>query len=138
MVGPIDASAGAITSAKRTGVSNGTSSYRGVRALRASRRRVSVANAASAPVVVGRSRRTATGVTVTVEVDMAPPWKRSVSGGEGVAGEAEIDVIEGWRSGARRRRGETRPAHGCENGIGGPAPHGDRHRRADRERVVAG
>src|SRR5262245_7996047 len=141
MVGPIDASAGAITSANSTGVSNGTSNSRGVRALSASRRCVSVVKADSVPVAFGCSRRTATGVRVTVEADMDRSSFRErvgVSGGEGVAGKAEVDVVERWRSGARRGGGEASVANGGEHGVGAPGAYRDRHRRADRERVVAG
>src|SRR5689334_21824918 len=138
MVGPMEASAGAITSANRTGVSKGTTSSRGVRALSASRRRVSVANADVVPVTVVCSRRIVGGVSVAVEADMDPPsGDGATSGGEGVAGEPEVYVVEGWGSGGRRGRGEADFANGAEHGVGRAAAHRDGQRRADREGVVA-
>src|SRR6478672_7945877 len=136
IVGPIDASAGAITRANRIGVSKGTSSSRGVRALSANRRRVRVANAAGAPVV--KPRRTATGGAVTVETDMSAPFQGSGSGGERVAGEAQVDVVEGRWSGAGRGGRQADLACGGEHVLRGHAAHRDGQRRPDGERVLVG
>src|SRR6516162_10272513 len=134
IVGPIEASAGAITSANRTGVNKGTSSSRGVRALSASRRRVSVVNADMVAVTLVCSRWTVGGVRVAVEADMDPPsGDGATSGCEGVAGEAEVDVVECRRSGGRRGRGNADSANGAEHGVARAAAHRDGHRRADRE-----
>src|SRR5690242_20003281 len=104
MLGPIDASAGAITRAKSTGVSNGVTSSRGVRTLRAKRRRVSATSAvpfgvSNVGAVVGRHR--ARGVEVMVVVMVL--GGSLGSGGEAVAGEAQVHVVEG--RGARAGRG---------------------------------
>jgi hypothetical protein len=55
------------------GVINGTSNSRGVRALRASRRRVRVVNALQVAVGRGSSRRTTGGVAVIVDADIVSP-----------------------------------------------------------------
>ena len=82
-------SAGAITSANRIGVTSGTASSRGVRAVSWKRRCASVSSDASGlPSVVG-SGRTSSGVAAVIWVLLSP-----LGGAECAAGEAQVDVVE--------------------------------------------
>src|SRR5689334_19921743 len=98
------ASAGAMTTLKRIGVSRGTTTSRGVRADNAKRRRASVANGVVSERV--REPRSVTGVggAVVMAVTGISFWG---SGGEAVAGETEVDVVEGRRTGADAAGGEV-------------------------------
>src|SRR5581483_4719940 len=106
------ANAGAMTSANRIGVTSGTSNSRGVWALRAKRRRDSAPKA-----VVRATGRAGAGVgagTTTVPAVVATDMRCSPcglgrgrkvrSGGQAVAGELEVDVVE-RRHPRRDRRG---------------------------------
>src|SRR2546429_587472 len=92
-VGIWSASAGAMTSANRTGVSSGTSSSRGVRMLSANLRRTSVRSAlvlpaeAAARAVVARGRWSVASMVAMESSSMS-------GGGQAAAGQAEIDVVE--------------------------------------------
>src|SRR5438270_3427564 len=138
------ASAGAITSANRMGVSSGTRTSRGVLALSEARRRARVANAVSSE---GRLASTATpervrgGLVVRVVTVMLRSvgecWWADALGGEAGAGELEVDVVERGRSGgerAHRHRGSLDRVHGL---TGRAVVQRDRERRAGGEGVLA-
>src|SRR5438067_13861695 len=94
------ASAGAMTTLKRMGVSSGTTTSRGVRALRAKRRPVNVLNGVSSEGFGGcAGARVAVGGVVVIAV-MGFSWKRS--GGEAVAAQMEVHVVESRPAGAHR------------------------------------
>src|SRR5262245_3776314 len=76
-----------MTSANMIGVSSGTRSSRGVRAVSRKRRRASVASGASGPGRAGRGEGTAIS-----RLDMA--LLRSGGSGQRVAGQAQVDVVE--------------------------------------------
>src|SRR6476661_3751214 len=124
-------SAGAITVAKRIGVSSGTRICRGLAAVSAARLRASVASAFVARTRAGLEAGSgrATGVA-------AIGWSFLGSGGSGQlgAGQLQVDVIEG--RGARGQAGSADAAvvDGADRG-GGRAPRQrDRQRRTDGER----
>src|SRR5205823_1174117 len=129
--------AGAITSANSTGVSSGTTSSRGVRAVSAKRRPASVR---SACVPVGRATRgAARAVLWAMLVMSSTPFELNSGGlGEAAAREAQVDVVEARA--ARRDRGHRELEHLELGDRRGRATAGERHRerRADRERVRAG
>src|SRR5215472_16236186 len=106
---PVDlARAGAITSANRIGVSSGTRISRGVWALRANRRRDSVANAVAIDPEGRRAdgrRDTELGMVVTAVIgisNQAAEIRRRKSGGANQA--AQIRQQGSRRSAAGRRR----------------------------------
>ena len=93
------------------------------------------------PVAFERSRRTAVGVQDGGRGGHGCSFGDRVAAqaARRVAGEAEVDVVERRRAGARRGGGDAesleRPRATASRG---PAAHRDRDRRADGERVVAG
>src|SRR3954466_7066941 len=99
-----------MTTAKSTGVSSGTMIWRGVRAVSAARRWASVVRAA----------------TVCMSGHLRQP----------VAGQAQVDVVEGRRAGVERGDGEARARAGGEPLVRGARAQRDRERRADRDRVA--
>src|ERR687887_1590957 len=86
-------SAGAITRANSTGVKSGTRIWRGVRAVRAARRWASVASAGRAVMVTPLG---------------------SGSLGEAIAGEPQVDIVEGGLAGADGAGGESGAIGGAE------------------------
>src|SRR5437667_9993661 len=82
-----------MTTANRIGVRSGTNSSRGVLAVRANRRRVSVANAANR---LPRGR----GIVIGGAVSVAAIGNSSLLGSGGCveprSGESEVHVVEGW------------------------------------------
>src|SRR4051794_36034354 len=99
-----------MTTAKRTGVSRGTMIWRGVRAVSAARRWASVVRAA----------------TVCMSCHLRQP----------VAGEAQVDVVEGRRARGERRDGQAGARDRGERLVGGARPQRDGDRRADRDGVA--
>src|SRR6185437_3653175 len=128
-------SAGAITSANSTGVKRGTMSSRGVRAVRVNRRRTSVASAWRL-MKAGGLRATGTG-EARVDMCVRSP-SRSGGRGDAVAGEAQVDVVEGGRAAADRGHGQPDAVDRGDRISGGAIAEGDGERRADHERAVVG
>src|SRR5262245_30249894 len=110
--------AGAITSAKSTGVSSGTRIWRGVRAVRAARRLASVAKAGRAVVMI------------------PPSWSGGL--GEPIAGEPQVDDVESRSAGADPAGGQAGAVERMKRRARLAVVERDRERRAHREGVVRG
>src|SRR2546421_11613743 len=111
-------SAGAITTANRTGVSSGTRIWRGVRAVSAARRPARVASAFRDAM-----------------------WVSFLSSGgvrEAVAGQLQVDVVERRLAGADRTAGHPRALGRGDRPVAGAVVQGDGARRADAERGAGG
>src|SRR5438105_1505966 len=134
-VGIWSASAGAMMSANRTGVSSGTRSSRGVRMLSANLRRTSVRSAlvlpaeAAARALVARGRWS--------EASMVAMESSSMSGGgQAAAGQAEIDVVERRPAGCELGRGQAELADRDHRGMRRRPVQRDGERAAHGERVL--
>src|SRR5204863_10188194 len=110
------------------GVTSGTNSSRGVRAVSWKRRRASVASEPKE-----RARACGAG-SASSAVDMA-----LLSGGRGerAAGQPQVDVVEGRLAGGDRSR-ETEVVDGGDGLLRGGVVERQGQRRADGKRVVAG
>src|SRR4051812_13124604 len=129
------ARAGAMTTLNRIGVNNGTTISRGVRAESAKRLRVSVANGVVSERARGRRRATGVGGAVVMAVTgISFGW----SGGEPVAGQAQIHVVERRRTGADAAGRELEVGDGRHGLPGRAVVDGHCEGGADREGVVAG
>src|SRR4051794_568699 len=139
------ARAGAITAANSSGVITGISSSRGVRAVSASRRRASVATAGPRPLVRGGAVATSAGRRM---VDEAMVMEGSFglvgtgdggrSGGEGLAGELQVDVVERGGTAGHGARGDAALGDG-RDGVGAVVvAHRDVRGVADDEHVGRG
>src|SRR5581483_154145 len=126
------ASAGAMTTLNRIGVISGTMISRGVWALRAKRRLVKVASGAA----IGRARRRVRVTGAGGAVVMAVMGVLSRSGGEAVAGQPQIHVVERRRAGADAAGGDVQVGDGSYRLAGRTVV--DRHgeRCAHGERVL--
>src|SRR5256885_3743591 len=112
------------------GVRSGTNSSRGVRAVSWKRR---LARVASGPKARGRACEA--GIAISA-VDIGSPFD-SGGRGEGVAGQPEVDVVEGGLASADRA-GEPELVNGCDRVAGGGLVQRHGQPRADREGVPAG
>src|SRR3954463_15123159 len=112
------ARAGAMTNANRIGVSRGTRISRGVRALRVSRRRASAPSA-----VIDETRGLAMAGSCgrkpgeTVTAVMVSP---SFLGGERIAGELQVNVVQRGFAGRDRRGADVHVVQSLQNLGGGP------------------
>src|SRR3954447_25491426 len=105
-----DFSAGAITSANRIGVSIGTAIWRGLWAVSAARRDASVRSARLRRVRGGAGMRALSGAGGATVVAMVVSFRGRDSGGdEAVAGQAQVDVVEGRPAAGDRARGDPGP-----------------------------
>src|SRR5438270_275918 len=132
------ARAGAMTTANSTGVSRGTTISRGVWALRAKRRRASVARAPSLGAPLGAGATIEPGNAGAVVIAAMVFSLGTGSGGEAVAGETEVDIVERGRPGADPGGGQVKVGH-CRHRLFGRAVvqrHGEGG--AHREGVVSG
>src|SRR6266487_1292524 len=111
------------------GVSSGTKTSRGVRAVSWKRRFDSVASGPSTPTRARRRGKVA--VAVAADMCVLP----SGGAGEAIAGEPQVDVVEGWLSRADRA-GEPELADCRDRVCGRALVQRDGQRGADRERVV--
>src|SRR6266566_9357567 len=137
-VGIWSASAGAMMSANRTGVSSGTRSSRGVRMLSANLRRTSVRSAlalpaeAAARALVARGRWSAASI-VAMESSYVRRWS---GGGQAAAGQAEIDVVERRPAGRELGRGQAELADRDHRGLRRRPVQRDGERATHGERVL--
>src|SRR5207249_2104820 len=113
------------------GVKSGTNSSRGVRAVSWKRRFASVPSGLSAPSPVRRRGN----VAVAVAADMCVLLSGGL--GEAIAGEPQVDVIEGWLSCADRGC-NTELVDGRDRLRGRALVEWDGQGRTDGERVVSG
>src|SRR5919199_2399728 len=95
-------SAGAMTSAKRIGVSIGTAIWRMLRAVRAARREASVRRARARPARGGAAAPGRRRAGSARGGDMGPSFRGAGGRGGGGAGEPQVDVIERGAAGADR------------------------------------
>src|SRR5690349_17741790 len=112
------ASAGAITRANSSGVASGARISRGVCALSEIRRRARVAQAAGREGRAGargRASGVAAGAAVMMVIVVLLGCRVVGSGGEPVAGQLQIDVVEGGLAG---RHGLGVDAHALDGGDG--------------------
>src|SRR5437016_1853529 len=107
-----------MTTLNRIGVIRGTTISRGVRALSASRRRASVANGVSNERL---GRGSATSIGVGGAVVMAVMRTLLESGGEAIAGQSQVHVVERWAAGAHPFGGDTELGNGG-HGVTGCTP----------------
>src|SRR5437764_5290742 len=119
-----------MTSANMIGVKSGTNSSRGVRAVSWKRRRARVA---SGPKERGRSF--GTGIAISA-VDIGSPFDLG-GRGERVAGQPQVDIVEG-RLASADRPGEPELVDGGDRFARAVPVQRHRHARADCERVFAG
>src|SRR5258708_65430 len=121
------ASAGAITSAKTIGLTTGTTSSLGLRALRAKRRRTRVAKARiCAPAWMGRTTcAVPMDVTVADAVISILHWfskggEPGRSRGQAGAGQAQVDVVHGGPARGHLGGGQTQPCDPHQGPVAGP------------------
>src|SRR5690242_12900542 len=112
--------AGAITVAKRIGVSSGTAIWRGLCAVSAARRFASVTNALADRVSAGR-RGANTAVLTAVAVMAMVSLRGSGGVGDLGAGEPQVDVVERGRPGHEARGRKVGAADGADHVGGRPA-----------------
>src|SRR5437588_6186649 len=129
------ARAGAITTLKRIGVRSGTTISRGVRADRAKRRRVRVANGPARE----RGARWRSGTVAGGRVVMAVIGLLvERSGGETVARQPQVHVVERRPARAHAVGGDAQVGDGGHGVAGRASVQGDGQRGPHAERVLTG
>src|SRR5690242_4450650 len=132
------ASAGAITRANSRGVTSGARISRGVCAPSEIRRRARVAQAAGREGRAGARKRAggvAAGAAAMVVIVVLLVSCRG-SGGEPVAGQLQVDVVEGGLAGGHGLGVDAQALDAGDGVPGGAATEGDGDGRADGERVT--